>query len=142
MMSMQPNSTAYDLGKIKGGISMAKYSYELINGGFKIIVNTSGKAIINQPFSPIDGRMYNPNEAEKIAKYVCYKMEQGEPFTLSEEEECTIIHNEPSVSLYKELLEKEALKKELQRANSQEALLKQISDTLDLLLLQQIKNNQ
>src|SRR5690554_8121857 len=64
------------------------YTYQLIEGGYEIFVNSS--KMIHQPHSPTRGVSVKltEQEAEGIAKLICAKLEQGvDPTVLAEEEQ-------------------------------------------------------
>ena len=64
------------------------YTYQLIEGGYEIFVNSS--KVIHQPHSPTRGVnvKLTEQEAEGIAKLICAKLEHGvDPIILAEEEQ-------------------------------------------------------
>ena len=68
------------------------YTYQLIEGGYEIFVNSS--KVIHQPHSPTRGVnvKLTDQEAEGIAKLICAKLEQGVDTTVLAEEEQEIIN--------------------------------------------------
>lgn len=112
------------------------YRYELISGGFLIYPENSTKPIIKQPVSPITHRPYLTEEAEKIAKYMVYKLEHGTGFYLTPYEEETILSTDTITDEFLANLfnESQLIQQTLRKENDQTEILKDIRNSLDLIL--------
>lgn len=118
------------------------YTYKLIPGGYEIYVEGRAHPIIRQPFSPITGRAYLESEAEKIAKYVVFKLETiGESGFVEFEENDILAAKTLDEATMQAVLYDYLEYIETTKSLTQEDTLRQISDTLDAILLMLLDNN-